>query len=312
MKAARLTLRQLKDRAASRLMGGLTILVALLVPIMVLALLARARPLFDIAPPGRLLLASEWRPLKQMFGFLPFIAGTLWVTLIAMLLATPLSLLCAIYLAEYAPGRLRELIRPPLDLLAGIPSVVYGLWGVLTVVPFIREVVAPWASEALGCLPLMRSDNPTGYSVLAGGIVLGVMVFPVIISTAEEVIRAVPGGLREAALALGATRWQVVKSVVLRRALPGVIAAVVLGFSRAFGETMAVMMVVGNVPQLPRSIFDAGYPLSALIANNYGEMMSIPLYDAALMAAALILLIVVLIFTVLARITLVQAIRRAA
>jgi len=138
------------------------------------------------------------------------------------------------------------------------------------------------------------------------------MVFPVIISTAEEVIRAVPGGLREAALALGATRWQVVKSVVLRRALPGVIAAVVLGFSRAFGETMAVMMVVGNVPQLPRSIFDAGYPLSALIANNYGEMMSIPLYDAALMAAALILLIVVLIFTVLARITLVQAIRRAA
>ncbi|MCX7683309.1 MAG: phosphate ABC transporter permease subunit PstC [Anaerolineae bacterium] len=305
-------LRQFKDRAAGRLMWALTLLVALLVPFMALALLERARPLFDIAPPGRLLLASEWRPLKQEFGFLPFIAGTLWVTLIAMLLATPLSLLCAIYLAEYAPRRLRELVKPPIDLLAGIPSVVYGLWGVLTIVPFIREVVAPWAREALGFLPLMRSDNPTGYSVLAGGIVLGVMVFPVIISTAEEVIRAVPNGLREAALALGATRWQMVKGVVLRRALSGVIAAVVLGFSRAFGETMAVMMVVGNVPQLPRSIFDAGYPLSALIANNYGEMMSIPLYDSALMAAALILLIVVVVFTALARIALIQAIRRAA
>jgi len=134
-------------------MGGLTILVALLVPIMVLALLARARPLFDIAPPGRLLLASEWRPLKQMFGFLPFIAGTLWVTLIAMLLATPLSLLCAIYLAEYAPGRLRELIRPPLDLLAGIPSVVYGLWGVLTVVPSFEKWLHPGPAKLSGVSP---------------------------------------------------------------------------------------------------------------------------------------------------------------
>lgn len=305
-------LRQFKDRAAGRLMWGVTILIALLVPLMALALLGRARPLFDIAPLGHLLLASEWRPLKQEFGFLPFIAGTLWVTLIAMVLATPLSILCAIYLAEYAPPRLREIVKPPIDLLAGIPSVVYGLWGVLTVVPLVQQVIAPWAKRTLGFLPLMRSDNPTGYSVLAGGIVLGVMVFPVIISTAEEVIRAVPSGLREAALALGATRWQMVKGVVLRRALSGVIAAVVLGFSRAFGETMAVMMVVGNVPQPPRSIFDAAYPLSALIANNYGEMMSIPLYDSALMAAALILLIVVVIFTALARIALVQAIRRAA
>jgi phosphate transport system permease protein len=139
--------------------------------------------------------------------------------------------------------------------------------------------------------------------------VLAVMVFPIIIAVAEDVIRAVPQGLREASLALGATRWQMVKTVVLRRAWPGVMAAVVLGFSRAFGETMAVLMVVGNVPQVPGSVFDAAYPLTALIANNYGEMMSIPLYDAALLCAALILLLIVLGFNILSRLALVRLIR---
>ena len=227
-----------------------------------------------------------------------------------MVLAVPPCLLCAIYLAEYAPRRLREAIKPLIDLLAGIPSVVYGLWGTLMVVPIIRDVITPWIGDHLGFIPLLAANNPTGYGILAGGVVLAVMVFPVIISVTEEVIRAVPDGLREAALALGATRWQMVKGVVLRRSLPGVIAAIVLGFSRAFGETMAVMMVVGNVPQMPRSIFDAAYTLPALIANNYGEMMSIPLYDAALLTAALVLLLVVLVFTFAARIILLQAVKR--
>jgi phosphate transport system permease protein len=293
-------------------MGALTALAAALVPLIALALLMRARPLLQIAPLGELLTSTSWRPLRGEFGFWPFIVGTVWVTVLAMLLAVPPCLLCAIYLAEYAPRPLREAVKPLVDLLAGIPSVVYGLWGTLTVVPLVRDVIAPWAGTNLEFIPLLRADNPTGYSVLAGGVVLAVMVFPVIISTAEEVIRAVPDGLREATLALGATRWQMVRGVVLRRAMPGVIAAVVLGFSRAFGETMAVMMVVGNVAQIPRSIFDAAYPLSALIANNYGEMMSIPLYDAALLAAALILLLVVLVFTLLARVALLRAVRRAA
>ncbi|MBN1811515.1 MAG: phosphate ABC transporter permease subunit PstC [Anaerolineae bacterium] len=303
--------RRLKDRLAGGGMAGLALLVTMLVFFIVVALAGRARPLLDIQSPIELLTFSEWRPQQGKFGFLTFIVGTLWVTVLAMVLALPPCLLCAIYLAEYAPRRLRGTVKPVIDLLAGIPSVVYGLWGILMVVPFIRDVITPLAAQHLGALPLLRVDNPTGYGILSSGVVLAVMVFPVIISVAEEVIRAVPDGMREAALALGATRWQMIKGVTLRRALPGIIAAVVLGFSRAFGETMAVMMVVGNVPQIPHSLFDPAYPLPALIANNYGEMMSIPLYDSALMAAALILLLIVLTFTIAARIILLQAARRA-
>ncbi|MBN1877067.1 MAG: phosphate ABC transporter permease subunit PstC, partial [Anaerolineae bacterium] len=242
-------------------MGVLTALSALLVVVIALALFIRARPLLDIQPLGKLLTSSNWHPLRGEFGFLPFIVGTLVVTLLAMVLAVPPCLLSAIYLSEYAPLRLRQSFKPVIDLLAGIPSVVYGVWGTLTVVPLIRDYVTPWTGKYLGFIPLFAAGNPTGYGILAGSVVLAVMVFPILISVMEEVIRAVPYGMREAALALGATRWQMIKGVVLRRALPGVIAAIVLGFSRAFGETMAVMMVTGNVPQMPRSIFDAAYTL---------------------------------------------------
>jgi phosphate transport system permease protein len=308
----RLGLRRLKDRAAGGSIGVIAMLSTALAPIIGVALFLRARPLFEITPLNRVLTSLVWRPLRGEFGFLAFLSGTLWVTTLAMILAVPVCLLTAIFLAEYAPRRLRELVKPLIDLLAGIPSVVYGLWGILAVVPLIRDVLIPRLGGRLAGVGLLRAVNATGYSVLAGGVVLAVMVFPVIISTTEEVLRAVPDGLRQAALALGATRWQMIKGVVLRRASPGVIAAVVLGFSRAFGETMAVMMVVGNVPQIPKSVFDAGYPLAALIANNYGEMMSIPLYDSALMAAAFVLLLVVLIFTLAARLALMRAVRRAA
>ncbi len=301
--------RRRKERLAGRPMGLLTLAVALLVLLIAAALFLRARPILAAKPLTELLFATTWHPLKGAFGFYPFIMGTFWVTAAGMIIAVPPSLLTAIYLAEYASARTRALTKPLIDLLAGIPSVVYGVWGVLTVVPFVGRYVAPALKRWLGFIPLFRSDNPTGYGVLAGGVVLAVMVFPIIIAVAEEVIRAVPQGLREASLALGATRWQTIRHVVLRRAWPGVMAAIVLGFSRAFGETMAVLMVVGNVPQVPHSIFDAAYPLTALIANNYGEMMSIPLYDAALLGGALILLLVILAFNVASRLVLVRLVR---
>ena len=301
--------RQAKELLASRIMRSLTLAVLLLLPLIMAALYLRARPILQVIPLKDLLCSTVWHPLKGAFGFYPFIMGTLWVTGVGMVLAIPPSLLTAIFLAEYAPPPVRSLAKPLIELLAGIPSVVYGVWGMLTVVPFVQGTAAPTLNRWLGFIPLFRSDNPTGYGILAGGVVLAVMVFPIVIAVAEDVIRAVPQGLREASLALGATRWQMVKTVLLRRAWPGVMAAIVLGFSRAFGETMAVLMVVGNVPQVPHSIFDAAYPLTALIANNYGEMMSVPLYDAALLGAALILLLIVLGFNLFSRLVLMRLIR---
>lgn len=302
--------RQNKNRLAQKTMGWLTLAAVMLVPIIIAALFVRAWPILSSKPLGELLFSTTWHPMKNSFGFFAFIMGTLWVTGLAMIISVPPSVLTAIYLAEYSSTRTRSLVKTFIDILAGIPSVIFGVWGVLTIVPFIRNYFAPAVDRWLGGIPLFQNNNPTGYSLLAGGFVLAVMVFPIIISLAEEVISAVPQGLRDASLTLGATRWQTIRRVVMRRAWLGVIAAIMLGFSRAFGETMAVMMVAGNVPQIPHSIFDPVYPLTALIANNYGEMMSIPLYDSALLTGALILMLIILVFNLLSRLVFVRLVQR--
>jgi phosphate transport system permease protein len=287
--------RLLKDAFARRVMLLLTILSGLIVFAMGTGLYLRSKPILAIEPLHRLLFSSSWHPLRKQFGFFPFIMGSVWVTGVAVVIAVPLCLLAAIYLCEYAPRLVREWTKPLIDLLAGIPSVVYGVWGVLVIVPLIKNYIAP----AFG-------GFSTGYCVLAGGIVLAVMVFPIIIHVTLEVFATVPHEIREASLSLGATRWQTIKHVVVRKASPGIIAAVVLGLSRAFGETMAVLMVAGNVAKTPTSVLDPAYPLPALIANNYGEMLSVPLYDSALMLACFVLLLVVLFFNVIARLVLVR------
>jgi phosphate transport system permease protein len=216
-----------------------------------------------------------------------------------MVIAVPLSILTAVFLSEYAPKRIREWIKPIIDLLAGISPVVYGVWGIITIVPLVRDYLMPFFSERLPFFPF-ASDNYTGFSALTGGIVLAVMTLPIIISVAEEVLRTVPFEVREASASLGATKWQTVKYAVLGKARTGIIAAIILGLSRAFGETMAVLMVAGcSLHGFPKSIFDTAYPLPALIANTYGEMMSIPLYDSAVLLAALLLLIVTTLFNML-------------
>jgi phosphate transport system permease protein len=272
--------------------------VALLLA-MLAVLIYRSAPILASTSIWDLLTGRTWLPSKGLFGFLPFIMGTAWVTMAAMILSVPPCLLTAIYLAEFARPGIRNIMRPLLDLLAAIPSVVYGVWGVIAIVPLVGRI-APTLKPVLGNIPFLTSDNPTGYSILAGGIVLAVMVTPFIIAVSLEVLHTVPDGYRQASLAVGATHWETVKYAVLPKARSGLIAGVVLGASRAIGETMAVLMVVGNVAKLPTSIFDPAYPLPALIANNYGEMLSIPLYDSALMTAALILLVAVMVINVLA------------
>jgi phosphate transport system permease protein len=292
-------MRLVKDALARRGMSLTAALPGLLVALIVVGLFLKSKAILGVSSLPRLLFSSAWHPLKGEFGLWPFVAGTGWVTLTALVLAVPVSILAAIYLSEYAPRWIREAAKPVIDLLAGLPSVIYGVWGVLMVVPFVGGVLAPLAGV-----------QSTGYSILAGGIVLAIMTFPTIIHVTLEVFATVPLSLREASLALGATKWETTRHVVLRKGAQGILAAAVLGFSRAFGETMAVLMVVGNVPAAPRSLFDPGYPLPALIANNYGEMMSVPRYDAALMAAALVLMLMVLAFNVLARRILVRVERR--
>ena len=275
---------------SSALLLGFTLLVVVLIFI---GLILKSQPLLESHPLGDILSKSVCAPMKGEFGFLPFILGTVWVTLIALLIAVPLCILAAVYLVEYAEDRLRNLVLPLVNVLAAIPPVLYGVWGVLFVVPVIRDVIAPLFGLQI-----------SGYSVFAGGMVLAVMIFPIMMSIMVEVIQTIPQELKAVSLSLGATKWETIQHVILKKARPGIIAALVLAISRAFGETIAVLMVCGNIPKVPNSLFDAGYPIPALIANNFGEMMSIPLYDAALMFAALLLFIIIFGFNLVSRLIL--------
>jgi len=279
-----------KNKIAGEIMFAITVASILLVVLIGLGLYLKSVPIFQHYSFWHLISSSEWKPGNGKFGFLPFIAGTLWITFIAVILALPIALLVALFLTEYSKSYVKRWVFTALDILAGIPSVVYGVWGILFVVPWISDKLAPHFIE-----------YSTGYTVLAGGIVLGVMILPLMISLFVEIFSAVPSEFREASLSLGATKWQTSKFVILRKTFPGVLAALILAVSRAFGETIAVLMVCGNLPLLPHSLFDACYPLPALIANNYGEMLSVPLYESALMLAAFLLFIVVFIFNASSR-----------
>jgi phosphate transport system permease protein len=284
--------RKLTDGLATRGIRGALLLVLTFAGGMLGILMFKAFPLLRESSLASLLLSTAWHPWQGTFGLGAFILASVEVALIALAIATPLSLLGALYLSECAGKRLRNLLRLPIDVLAGVPSVVFGLFGVVAVVPSVA---------AFGRL---CGVDTTGYSLLAGGVLLAIMIMPFILSLSVEVFLSLPAEARETALALGATRWETVRHVVLKRARAGLVAAVVLGFARAFGETIAVMMVVGNVARMPHSLFDPAYPLPALIANNYGELMSIPRFDSALFLAALVLMAVVGLFSLAAQVVL--------
>lgn len=287
--------RWIADRLASRVMGLLTLLSLLALAVMVAGLLYKSAAILKAYPLGQLLFGTEWSPMSGSFGFGAFLLSSLYVTLLSLVLAVPVALLSALFLTERPNRWVRKAIFPVLDMLAGIPSVVYGLWGTLIIVPWIADRLGPYFV-----------DYTSGYTLLAGGIVLSVMLLPLLVSLFVEIFSAIPQELKEASASLGATRWQTSSRVVLRKAAPGLIAAIALAVSKAFGETLAVLMVCGNWVGVPHSLFDGVYPLPALIANNYGEMLSLPLYDSALMFAALLMLVVILAFHLLARLVLQQ------
>lgn len=286
------------DRAAN---GWKTIclIISLLLPLVIgLGLVIRSLPILKAYPLFRLLFSSAWSPMEGKFGFLPFIISSLYVTVISFFFSAPVSLLAAIYLTQYASGKLTRLMYLIIDVLAGIPSVVYGVWGIVVIVPLCSDYLAPFFHT-----------SSSGYCLLAGGIVLAIMCIPYMLNMLIEVLRAVPVELKEASLSLGATYWETIKKAVLRKGLPGIIASLSLGISKALGETIAVLMIVGNVAQIPKGVFSPAYPLPALIANNFGEMMSVPLYDAALMLAALLLFVIIILFNALANLLIFKTIK---
>ncbi len=242
---------------------------------------------------------SLWDVTRDLFGAAPFIYGTLVTSGVALLIALPVSLGLALFLTEMAPGSLRSIVSFPISLLAGIPSVVYGLWGLFVLVPLLRDPVEPLLAKTLGFLPLFQGPA-IGLGYLAAGMILAVMILPTITSIAIEVLQTVPGSLREAALALGATRWEAIRIAVLPYARAGIVGATMLGLGRALGETMAVTMVIGNSPSIRASLFAPGYTLPAVIANEFAEASG-EMHTSALAALGLLLFAVTVLLNIAAR-----------
>jgi phosphate transport system permease protein len=242
---------------------------------------------------------SAWDPVAEKFGAVPLVFGTLLSSFLALLIAVPLSLGVAIFLTEFAPMRIRQPVAFVIGLLAAIPSVVYGLWGIFVLIPLLRTTVFPFLEGVLGFLPFF--EGPIyGPSMLTAGIILAIMVMPYIMSVAREVLVAVPNSQREAALALGATRWEAVRTAVLPYARSGIFGAIILGLGRALGETMAVTMVIGNRHEISASLFAPGYTMAAAIANEFSEAVG-DLHLAALAYVALLLFAVTVIVNAAAR-----------
>ena len=251
-----------------------------------------------------------WDPVNGHFSALPFVYGTLVSSFLALLLSVPLAIGVAIFLTEMCPRMLRSGLAFITELLAAIPSIIYGLWAVFVLVPLLREHVNPYLIKYLGWTGLFGDDNPTGLGYVSAAVILAIMILPIISSLTREVMTAVPHSQREAVLALGATRWEMIRMGVLRNARIGIVGAVILGLGRALGETMAVTMVIGNTPEIHKSLLANGTSLAAVIANEYAEATS-DLHRSALTEIGLALFIVTIIVNAIARL-LVWAVTRGA
>lgn len=244
------------------------------------------------------LTSSNWDPVMDEYGALPFIYGTLVSSFLALLIALPIGLGIAVFLTELAPRWIERPFSFTVELLAGIPSIVYGLWGFFVMVPWIRTSVEPLLSEYLGSIPLFVGA-PYGVGMLAAGIILSIMILPIISSISRDVLKAVPISQKEAALALGSTRWEATM-IALRYSRSGIMGAVILGLGRALGETMAVTMVIGNRPVIKASLFEPAYTMASVLANEFTEATS-EMYISALIEIALVLFVVALIVNAVAR-----------
>jgi phosphate transport system permease protein len=249
------------------------------------------------------LVSTDWDPVNDIYGALPYIFGTVVSSLVALIIAVPISVATAVYLTEFAPLWVRQPLIMFIELLAAIPSVILGYWGMEVMVPWLHTHLFPALRATLGFLPLFQGQD-YGYCILAAGIILAIMIVPIITSISREILRSVPGLQREAAYALGATRWEVTRIAVLSYAKKGIFGAVILGLGRALGETMAVTMVIGNSVYIGWSLFKPGQTLASVMANEFNEAPPVSLYAGALFELGLVLLGVTVLVNIFAQLLL--------
>jgi phosphate transport system permease protein len=281
----RLDRRLLLERLSSYWLVGAGLFAVALFGLIVLTLVQQSIPIVSEHSLLEMVTSSNWDPAQNEFGFLPAIVGTVYVTVLSMAMGTPLAILAAIYIAEYAEGRTKVVVSSFIDVLAAIPSVIFGLVGLIVVVPFVGDYLAP----ALG-------THSIGLGIVTVSLVMAIVITPFMISLSVESLEALPDELRESSLGVGATKWETIRSVLLRAAGPGIFSAVLLGFGRVFGATIVPAMLIGGQTAIPESPFDAGETLPTLIVNDFGELMSIPITQSALILVGLMLLVIVWLF----------------
>ncbi|OVE84669.1 phosphate ABC transporter permease subunit PstC [Natronolimnobius baerhuensis] len=281
----RLSQRLRRERLSSYWFTGAGYFAIALFALIVLTLIYQSLPLLSEYSLVQVLTSSNWDPARNEFGFLPAIVGTIYVTILTMLIGTPIAILTAIYIAEYAEGRTKRLVSSFIDVLAAIPSVIFGLVALIVVVPFVGNYLAP-----------VFGSSGTGTGIFTVSLVMGIIVTPFMISLSVESLEALPDELRESSLGVGATKWETIRLVLLRAAGPGIFSAILLGFGRVFGATIVPAMLIGGQTRLPDSLFSTGQTLPTLIVNDFGELMSVPITQSALIFVGLMLVVVVWIF----------------
>jgi phosphate transport system permease protein len=302
-------LARLPDRLMRWGLTALAVLILLLIAYFFIRLYAEAKPAFDKFGVFGFAFDNNWDVSRNIYGALPLLVGTVITAGVALLIGVPVAVATALYITELCPRRVRQPLTITVELLAAVPSVVYGLWGVFFLIPKLKPA-EQWFADTFSFLPFV-GGSVAGPNYFIGGLILAIMILPIVSAISREVMTTVPVEHKEAALALGATRWEMIRMAVLPYSRSGVTGAAMLGLGRAIGETIAVTLVIGNAPQIGHSLFSQGYTLAAVIANEFGEAAANPIHRAALIAAGLVLFVLTLAINGVARGLVVRAERRA-
>ena len=302
---ARPPLARLPDRLLRWGLTGLAAGILALIAFFFVKLAIESKPVFQQYGVLKFVVSDEWVPSQQLYGALPLVVGTLITSAVALAIGVPVAVAAALYLTELAPRRVRGPLTILVDLLAAVPSVVYGLWGFFVLIPKLKPL-QQWLGDTFSFLPFVGGPV-AGPSYFIAGLILAIMILPIVSAISREVMATVPVEHKEAALALGATRWEMIRMAVLPYSRAGIAGAAMLGLGRALGETIAVTLVIGNAPDIGDSLFSQGYTLAAVIANEFGEAASDPTHRAALIAAGLVLFVLTLVVNAFARYFVVRA-----